>query len=292
MKIAYISYVKQQRYTQGLTVDEESGLLEFLKEKGLDIDLVIWNDVKVDWKQYQVAILKSPWDYHENITAFYQWLDAIKQYNIKLLNPVDIVRWNTDKHYLKDIADAGLPVIPSFFLEKGTTLSTGSELFDKVGAAKLVIKPCISAGAKNTLVLTPENMATEVQRLNGLLSAESYLVQPFQEEIKNGEWSFLFFNGEYSHGLLKKPGAGDFRVQHYLGGSIEYPEAEPKHIRQAAAYVKRFAAGTLYARVDGILKNGAFHLMELELIEPYLFLDSDKARFENYYMALKDLLDA
>jgi len=290
MRIAYISYVKQERYTQGLTVDEESEVLEFLKGKGLDVHSEIWNDAQVDWQQYDVAVLKSPWDYHEHIALFYAWLDTMERLGVRMLNPVPLVRWNSDKHYLKDIADAGLHVIPSLFIEKGTVLSAATGLFDELASDKLVIKPCISAGAKNTLVVSRNGFGTEVEKLNALLAAESYIVQPFQEEIKDGEWSFLFFNGKYSHGLLKTPGAGDFRVQHYLGGSIAYPEVDPKHIAQASAYVQRFAAGSLYARVDGILKNGEFYLMELELIEPYLFLNSDRERFEKYYEALRELV--
>ncbi len=122
-----------------------------------------------------------------------------------------------------------------------------------------------------------------------LLEEQDYMVQPFVEEIKGGEWSFLFFNDTYSHCVLKIPKQGDFRVQHQHGGSISYPEPNPLHIEQAQAYVKGLPQRTLYARVDGVIVNSSFVLMELELIEPYLFLRAENNSFENYYDALLEL---
>src|ERR1700744_1595496 len=103
MKIAYISCHDYGQYSVGYA-DEESQLLGFLAKKGLDIHRVVWNDHSINWQQYSLAILKSPWDYHENIESFHTWLNTLGSLNIKLLNPIPIVRWNCDKHYLQDIA--------------------------------------------------------------------------------------------------------------------------------------------------------------------------------------------
>ena len=154
----------------------------------------------------------------------------------------------------------------------------------------LVIKPCVSAGAKNTIMVNRKNISAKSKGIENLLTEEDYLLQPFVKEISGGEWSYLFFNGQCSHCILKTPKQGDFRVQHHLGGSISYLEPKTKHIEQATAYVKSFAERTLYTRVDGVLINDNFQLMELELIEPYLFLNSDKTLLENYYKALLDLI--
>lgn len=284
MKIAYVSYQIQEKYTSA-TVDEDKSLLDFLTGKGLSIARVIWNDLAVDWKNYDVAVIKSPWDYHEHIAEFRQWLDHLESLNVKLLNPYERVRWNMDKHYLGEIAASGLSVIPSFFLEKGARLNLNA-LSTYFNTEKLIIKPCISAGAKNTYILTAQNLTDQEAQINGLLQEETFVAQPFMPEIHNGEWSFLFFNGKYSHCLLKVPKDGDFRVQSYHGGSVNVQESVDKHIKSATAYVEQYAKGCLYARVDGLIVNGALSLMELELIEPYLFLDTHQEAFESYYQAL------
>lgn len=283
-KIAYVSYHIQEVYTP-ITEDEESTLLNFLLEKGLAIERVIWNDPLVDWGKYNLAILKSPWDYTDHLTDFKQWLNHLESLGIKLLNPFDKVRWNMDKHYLQEIADGGLPVIKSLYLEKGSVLDLSS-LLASFNVDQLIIKPCVSAGAKHTYVLREDNFTEHQEQINDLLKENAFIVQPFMKEVFEGEWSFLFFNGIFSHCLLKVPKDGEFRVQHYYGGSVSVQETADKYIQEAKAYVDQFAKGCLYARVDGLLVNEELNLMELELIEPYLFLNSHPGSLENYYQAL------
>ncbi|HCD9234943.1 RimK family alpha-L-glutamate ligase [Elizabethkingia anophelis] len=284
MKLAFVGNKLQEKFSTGTTNDEDTDLLNFLKEKGFDINLVIWNDNNINWTDYDVVIIKSPWDYHEHVIEFSNWLDSLHKLHIKVLNPVDTIKWNSNKHYLKDISNQGLPVIRTEYLSKGNEFH--DEFFEMFGKDTLVVKPCVSAGARNTITVSKETVSDKRAEINTLISEEDYMVQPFVNEIKEGEWSFLFFNGKYSHCALKKPKQGDFRVQHYHGGSISYPEADPKHIAQAEEYLKVVPQQTLYARVDGVLVDNTFQLMELELIEPYLFLNSDTTLFENYYQAL------
>ncbi|WP_291879832.1 hypothetical protein [Chryseobacterium sp.] len=288
MKIAIVGYKKQERLTQGVTNDEDADLLKFLTGKGLDVVPVIWNDENVDWTIFNVAIIKSPWDYHNHLPAFLNWLNQLEKLNIRVLNPVEIIQWNSHKKYLKDIAENGLPVIASAYIDKGSDFD--GRFFDLFGTDRVVVKPCVSAGAHNTVVVTKDNLNERTEEIRRFLTTEDYMVQPFTEEIKNGEWSFLFFNGQYSHCSLKTPKQDDFRVQHYHGGSISYPTPDPIHIEQAGAYLKSLPEPTLYARVDGVLINDSFTLMELELIEPYLFLNGNVELLENYYRALMDLI--
>jgi glutathione synthase/RimK-type ligase-like ATP-grasp enzyme len=289
MKIAYISCHDYAKYSVGYQ-DEESLLLDFLLRKGLDIERRVWNDITVDWKQYDVAILKSPWDYHEYIEHFHFWLDTLEASGVRLLNPVETVRWNSDKHYLQDIAKSGMRVIPTLFVERGTTPDL-LHYFEQLQAERVILKPCISAGAKNILTIDRDDIKGKQAEIERLLLAESYIVQPFMEEIFAGEWSYIFFNGKFSHCILNVPGDGDFRVQHYHGGSTKAAEAELTHIESATAYVMQFGNGSLYTRVDGIIRNGQFHLMELELIEPYLYLDTHPGVCEHFYSALLHLTD-
>lgn len=288
MEIALVGYQIQQQYTQGVNHDEDAELLAFLRGKGLSVRTVIWNDAIVDWKTFDLVLLKSPWDYHEHIQAFNDWLDTLKNAGVKVLNPVEIVKWNSNKRYLLEVAEKGFKVIPSLLITNSTVI--GHNLFEHFNATQLVVKPCVSAGAKNTIVINKGNITEKAAILSELVSTEDYLVQPFVPEINNGEWSFIFFNGQYSHCVLKTPKAGDFRVQHYLGGAISFPQADAQHIEQAKRYIQAFAPLTLYARVDGVLINNTFELMELELIEPYLFLHATKDTYEKYYQALIELI--
>jgi len=286
MKIAYVCYNIQKKYIVEHIKDEDNLLLEFLKSKGLDIHLEVWTNKNINWADYDLVLIKAPWDYHENITDFYNWLEKLKQLNIPLINPYDIIRWNSDKRYLKDIADEGLSIIPTLFIEKNSTLQLAS-YFQHLNSEKLIIKPCISAGAKNTFILTSDNFDLHKKSIEDFLINETFLVQPFIKEIETeGEWSFLFFGGEYSHSVLKKPRFGDFRVQHTHGGTIHIEEATVSQIETAKTFVVRFAKDCLYARVDGVVVDNQFLLMELELIEPFLFLSYHPNGFENYYDAL------
>lgn len=203
-KIAFISYEVQQKYTLASMEDEDALLLGFLKSKGLSIERLVWNDPTVNWADYEIAVLKSPWDYHEKINDFYTWLGILEFNHVKVLNSNKLVRWNSDKHYLKEIAAAGLNVIPTVFLEKGTSPNIYN-LFDQLNTDKIIIKPCVSAGARNTLILRQKDFHLERNAIYQLVSIESYLAQPFFDEIYLGEWSYLFFNGSYSHSVLKVP---------------------------------------------------------------------------------------
>lgn len=290
MKIALITYLDKGAYDTTTVESEDDKLLYFLKEKGLTIDLVIWNNPHINWEDYQVAILKSPWDYFDLIEDFYTWLDLLATKKVKLLNPINVVRWNSDKRYLKEIEAAGLKIIPSIFINKQNRVSL-KHFFDEFNTDKLIVKPCISGGAKNTFKVTIDHVEAVNHQLNHLLQEEDFIIQPFLPEIlESGEWSFIFFNGTYSHSLIKKAKPGDFRVQPAHGGSVHPQNPDHDLIAMAQQYVDLFAKNCLYARVDGTFVNGEFLLMELELIEPFLFLNTAPENYDRYYEALKKLM--
>ncbi|SFA60563.1 glutathione synthetase, ATP-grasp domain [Pedobacter suwonensis] len=290
MKIALITYLDKGAYDTTTVESEDDKLLNFLKEKGLTIDLVIWNNPHINWEDYQVAILKSPWDYFDLIEDFYTWLDLLATKKVKLLNPINVVRWNSDKRYLKEIEAAGLKIIPSIFINKQNRVSL-KHFFDEFNTDKLIVKPCISGGAKNTFKVTIDHVEAVNHQLNHLLQEEDFIIQPFLPEIlESGEWSFIFFNGTYSHSLIKKAKPGDFRVQPAHGGSVHPQNPDHDLIAMAQQYVDLFAKNCLYARVDGTFVNGEFLLMELELIEPFLFLNTAPENYDRYYEALKKLM--
>lgn len=294
IRIALVCYQVQDKYQHQTVKDEDGPLLAYLQEKGLNIHREIWNDAHVDWKQYDVVILKAPWDYHEQLDKFHNWLDKLQSHGCHVWNPVDVVKWNSDKNYLIEIAEKGLKIIPTLAYKAGSRIDL-KQLSDHFGSNTLVFKPSISAGAKDTFKVDANNPEETFSKIGKLIDHQDFLVQEFSAEVQSeGEWSFLFFNGVFSHSILKTPGRGDFRVQHYFGGTIQSPLVKQHHIEQASAYVEKFAMDCLYARVDGVMRGDVFYLMELELIEPLLFLafssDGEIAAQQRYYNALIDRL--
>ncbi|MGF1923532.1 MAG: ATP-grasp domain-containing protein [Bacteroidia bacterium] len=290
MNIALVTYNDNGAYSS-IVKNEDDLLIDYLQTKGLFVEKAIWNDPSVNWEDYDLAIIKSPWDYFNLISDFYNWLTELEKNQVKVFNPIPTIRWNSDKHYLQDIKDAGLKVAECIFLKQGQTVDL-NQYFTQLNVENLIAKPVVSGGSKNTFKINLGNVDQVNQQLNFLLVDEDFIIQPFLKEVEeDGEWSFLFFGGNFSHALLKKAKEGDFRVQHVFGGTVHPMQPSIEMITVAQQYVDRFAENCLYARVDGVIVNGEFLLMELELIEPYLFLDTNKESLANYYQALKSLLD-
>jgi glutathione synthase/RimK-type ligase-like ATP-grasp enzyme len=288
-KIALVTCQSLGDYTANADVEDER-LYRFLAEKGHEISFQVWDDTTVDWTAFDAIIIKSPWDYFDKITAFYSWLDKLEALGCRVFNPVQTLRWNADKRYFKDMQAGGVTVVPTVWLEQGEHFDADA-VFAAIGADKIIVKPRVSGGAKNTFALSREEATDRTAQLDALLQEEPFLAQPFLEEIKTkGEWSFIFFGGKYSHTVLKTAKSGDFRVQHFFGGSIHTPEPPAAMLQTATNIVEKFASDCLYARVDGVELNGELVLMELELIEPFLFLSTSDHALERYYEALVKLL--
>ncbi|WP_045689623.1 RimK family alpha-L-glutamate ligase [Hymenobacter sp. AT01-02] len=289
MNIALVTCESLAQYAAPNVEDEDSLLTNYLRQQGHSVEPRVWTNPAVDWLRYDVVVVKSPWDYFDRVDEFYQWLAHMQQLGVRMLNPAAVVRWNANKKYLLDMEREGVRIVPTQWLTRGSELVV-EDLFEQLGSEQLVVKPAVSGGAKNTFALTRQESAIRQPELRELLRHEDFLVQPFQPEIQaEGEWSLIYFGGEYSHCVLKTPKSGDFRVQHYLGGGIE-PREAPAHLRRAADnIIKRFAPGCLYARVDGVDAAGQLLLMELELIEPFLYLASAEGTLARYEAALKQL---
>ena len=287
--IALITFRQYEDFFEGVDVNEDDQLIAFLQQKNLHLKSVAWNNPDINWKQFDLVILKSPWDYHDHIDAFLHWIKTLQNEGIQVLNPAETIVWNSNKKYLTEIADAQLPIIPSILLKKGD-VPDWSSFFRNWDTDKIVVKPCVSAGAKNTMLLPIEDVDARHTELKALIAVEDFLVQPYLKEVEQGEWSLLFFGETFSHAILKTPKDGDFRVQHSHGGSFSQATLDDSFIQKAGAYVEKFAKDSLYVRVDGIIKDDEFYLMELEMIEPYLYLDEVDGAVDRYYEALVKLI--
>lgn len=289
LHVAIASYYSTGAYDAN-TIDEDALLSTLLTEMGISHQIHPWSAPEVDWSAFTHVLIKSTWDYFDFYPEFLVWLDTLERLGVQVLNEVPTLRWNSSKTYLMEIESQGFPCIAGKILPKGSK-PVLDQLHAELNADKLVVKPLVSGGAKNTLKVVRGTEAGMEEKIGNLLQEEDFLAQPFIPEIEQvGEYSLIFFNEKFSHAVLKTPAAADFRVQHYYGGTIQTIEPSEGLLAAAQALVDRFAKNTLYARVDGVEIDGVFHLMELELIEPYLFLGlSDKA-IPNYKAALRKRL--
>lgn len=286
MKIAIITYDNKGEYASN-EVNEDVTLEKILRELGLDFSFEIWSDPKVDWHEYSLLLVKSPWDYFDRYEEFKSWCEKMLDYGIPSLNAMDTILWNSDKWYLQDIQEKGFPIVPTQFLKKQAPLQI-ENYFQQFNTDTLVIKPTVSGGSKNTIKLQKSDWQEHEATLKTWLEEADFMVQPFVEEVaKTGEYSYLFFNGKFSHAVLKSPKQGEFRVQHFFGGKIHPISPKAEELNYMQQIVDSFAADTLYARVDGVWTEGVFYLMELELIEPYLFLFISEEAQENYKKAIE-----
>jgi hypothetical protein len=292
LHVAIATYVSTGAYDTN-TVDEDALLSNLLEDLGISYELLAWSDPDVDWSRFTHVLIKSTWDYFDYYPEFLVWLDKLEALETSVLNPVATLRWNSSKNYLLELKAKGYPCVAGQILPKGT-VTTLEALHDALGFETLVVKPLVSGGAKNTLKITRGAGKELEDKIASLLQEEDFLVQPYIPEIVAvGEYSLIFFNGVFSHAVLKSPAVDDFRVQHYYGGTIQEITPDSKMLASAQVLVADFAKDSLYARVDGVVIDGVFHLMELELIEPYLFLGLSEKAIPNYKASLqKRLLDS
>jgi len=265
-----------------LTADDGE-LRDALVSRGAEVEARPW-DLDADWASYDSIVLRSCWNFHHRPREFLQWVSDIgEQFPGRLRNASEVARWSVNKRYLEDLASRGIRIVPTTWvsahpLRAAPPLAAILESHDADAGA--VVKPAISATAHETWRIAPGDAAAHEERFRQLVASSpgGVMVQPFIPEILGGEWSQIFLGGEYSHAVVKRPAAGDFRVQHDFGGSIEVQEPSAAFVADARAALSAAADATglrveeiLYARVDGVDREGRLMLMELELIEPVLF---------------------
>ena len=248
---------------------DDAHLVASLQALGVEPVPCVWSDAAVDWASFDAVLIRTTWDYFQRFAEFCQWLDRLP---VPTLNPAPMLRWNADKRYLLELAARGVPIIP-MRVAAGPALA---DLLAGLPGRDVVVKPAVSGGAWHTVrgvVGTPEF----AQAISQLPAEFDYLVQDFVPEIVSaGEWSLLFFDGRFSHAVLKRAATGDYRVQSQHGGTLESLEPDPATLASAQRVMDAAAelgfGDSAYARVDGVIVGGRFQLMELEVIEPALFL--------------------
>ena len=255
-------------------LDEDHASLEAaLRQSGFDVHRADWDDAAVDWSGFDAVLLRSTWNYFDDLPKFLDWCAQVAAVTT-LLNPLDVVRWNTDKHYLGDLAGRGIPTVESHFVEPGDAPDAFPDF------AEFVVKPAVGAGSRDAqryLRAQRDAAIAHVRRLTG--SGRSALVQPYLRGVDTqGETALLFFDGVYSHairkGALLRRDEGPTQ-QLFAPEQISAREPDPAELALAQQVIAALPFGPLtYARVDLLPSPDGPQLLELELTEPSLFLDT------------------
>lgn len=238
---------------------------------GIDASIVAWDDPTVSWARFDAVLLRSPWDYMDRLPEFLAWCDRVATLT-RLWNPTEVVRWNTDKHYLGDLAARGVPVIESHYLAPGDDPAALPDL------AEFVVKPCVGAGSRDAQRYRREDRDAAIAHARRLLDAGRHvLVQPYLHAVdSDGETALLFFEGRFSHAIRKAPLLR--RGQQPTRALFNQDYIQPRDPSSAELAVAEKALAALpfgpltYARVDLLPSAEGPKLLELEVTEPSLFL--------------------
>jgi glutathione synthase/RimK-type ligase-like ATP-grasp enzyme len=269
-----------------LPVGDEDGpaLQAACSAAGLDADWRVWDDPAVDWGSYDLVVIRSTWDYTRHRDDFVAWATSVP----RLANPADVVAWNTEKTYLRELADAGLPVVPTTWLEPGVEPRLPED-------GEYVVKPAVGAGARHTARYGPEHGEQARRHAAGLLAAgERVMVQPYLAAVDQvGETALLYCGGGYSHAIRKAPlltGPDPDVPGLYRPETVEprEPSEEERAVAEAAlAAVPGGPQRLLYARVDLLPgPDGEPLLLELELTEPSFFLTASPGAADRFARAV------
>ncbi|MDQ6897045.1 MAG: hypothetical protein M3171_10645 [Actinomycetota bacterium] len=266
--------------------DPEIGVVaDGLRERGLTVDVVAW-DTELDWAAYPLVTVRSTWDYFDRLPDFMQWVTQVDRLT-RLVNPADVIRWNTHKGYLLELASHGVPTVPTRLVP-----GTSTDVADQIRECpweELVLKLAVDGGAR-TLWRGCRDDPTMSRAAERLADRGDVIVQPFVPAIADGERSLVFLGGRLSHAVRKVPASGDYRSQSFLGGTEVPHEPDSAELRVALAAMAAAPGRLAYARVDLVEHEGTPSLMELEVIEPDLFFRGVPERIDRFAEMVRDEL--
>ena len=270
-RLAYLT----MENTDGWSIDVELAFPS-LEAMGWQVDAVAWRSRKPDWNDYDAVYIGVPWDYPEDPEGFLSTLGNIDKSRALLVNDLELVRWSLAKTYLRDLEQRGAGIVPSLWRDV-MNASVIEEAFDLHGTDRIIVKPVVSTNATDTYLLTRERARQLDDELQRVFADRPFVVQPFIENIlTDGEYSLFYFNRDLSHATVKVPKKGDFRVQEEHGADLRAVEPEPALVETGDHVMSLVDPMPVYTRADFVRgPDGRFLVMELELIEPSMYLRMD-----------------
>ena len=259
-------------------LDEDLPPLESaLRNAGADVVIAEW-DRPHDWSRFDIALLRSTWDYPQRLSEFFDWVGQVST-RTKLLNPLSVVKWSSDKHYLRDLVHANVPTVLTKFIEPGESAPWGiAEFLGEPNVNEFVVKPAIGAGSRDAQRFGAEEKDEAAEHAQRMLSEKrSVLLQPYLSRVDDyGETALIYFDGQFSHAIRKGPllKRKEGPTQELFARETITPRVpDAAELRVGARAIQAMPFDTpLYARVDLIRDEaGAPVVLELEMIEPSLF---------------------
>lgn len=238
------------------------------KGRGIEFETVYWDEADLPRRGFDAAIIRTCWDYHERSDEFVATLEAHERAGLRIFNSSNIVRWNARKTYLKELGSSAIETVWADRADARTV----AQAFDALDAAEIVVKPQVGAGSIRTVRLK-RNAWSEADLIEG--PTDAAMIQPYLRAIETeGERSLFWFGGRFSHAIRKAPQSGDW-LANVPGKTRFWAEAAPAAAMEAAEAARsRAPRDLLYVRIDLVLgDDGAWRVIEIEAIEPYLFLD-------------------
>lgn len=267
---SYVNPTEKSDYINNVLLEDQL-IIDALEAKGLKVYRTNWDNPDFDFTTTKYVLFRAIWDYFDRFPEFSKWLTEVSK-KTKLINPAEQIVWNMDKHYLRDLENAGVNIVKTDFIEIGDT-RTLKEAIAANGWEDVILKPAVSGAARHTYKIKQGESDQNETVFATLIAEEAMLIQPFQKNImEKGEVSFMVFGGKYSHAVLKKAKAGDFRVQDDHGGTLHTYKASPQEIEFVQNAMSKCKTVPVYGRVDVTWDNeGNLALVELEIIEPELW---------------------
>ena len=255
-------------------IDDEHAINP-LAELGWEVSTLSWRQRDRAWSDFDIAIIRSTWDYWNDVPEFLETLEYIDT-ETRLANRLELVRWNLVKTYMSDLEADGIGIVPTFWADSpGASSFAGFQ--DQLGTDNIVIKPIIGANGDDAYWITPGDTSERLEKIAARFPDRKCMIQPFMPNITSeGEYSLFFFNGQYSHAILKTPAESEFRSQEEHGGEIRAIQPEELLLTRAQQAIDTLVPQPLYARIDFVRNElRDFVVMELELIEPSMYLRMD-----------------
>jgi hypothetical protein len=261
-----------------------------LKTRGVSVGAAPWNGPFDPFARADLVVVRTTWDYPQHAAKFLAWLGVLETCDLNAVNAPALMRWNVDKSYLLDLEKRGVAIAPTR-LAKPTATSI-AEAFGALDVDEGVVKPLIGASGKG-LTIVRRRDATSIAAAAAALNGKDALVQPLLPQIvSHGETSLIYFEGAFSHAVIKRASPGSILVQEEHGGVTTAAAPPPWLIAAGFKVLGALPHDPVYARIDGLELDGRFVLMEAELIEPDLFLTHDEGAPARYADALMRQLKA
>jgi len=288
---AYLNPKDPDWYVQQILTEDEI-LRSALERRGLRVHRIDWTNKEFDWSTTKSVLFRAVWDYIQRYEEFFEFLNFISTKTL-LINPLEIILWNLDKHYLRDLHNRGINIPQTIYIEKGDQ-TTLHKLYEKNNLTETILKPAMSAGARHTYRLNNDNLEKHEDIFQQLSANEALMLQPFLHSIiDHGEITLVVIGGKFTHAILKRVKTGDFRVQDDFGGTVITYTPTKEEISFAEHVVSICFPIPSYARVDMIFdNNGNLAVSELELIEPELWFRFEPTAANELAENVKQLLES